>query len=103
MAADELKDREGTTLVVCGDTPLITADTLNALVKHHEDNQADATVLSATAPNPFGYGRIVRDEEGRLSNIVEQKMLQKQNSRLMKSVLAFLRLITKHCSVCWIK
>lgn len=73
MAADELKGKEGTTLVVCGDTPLITPETLKALADYHEAQRAGVTVLSATADNPFGYGRIVRDQDGRLAKIVEQK------------------------------
>lgn len=73
MAADELKGKEGTTLVVCGDTPLITPETLKTLADYHEAQQAGVTVLSATADNPFGYGRIVRDQDGRLAKIVEQK------------------------------
>lgn len=73
MAADELKGKEGTTLVVCGDTPLITPETLKALADYHEAQQAGVTVLSATADNPYGYGRIVRDQDGRLAKIVEQK------------------------------
>ena len=92
MAAEELKDKEGTTLVVCGDTPLITADTLNALVKHHEESDAEATVLSATAPNPFGYGRIVRDAEGHLSKIVEQKdatAAEQQIDEISSGIFAF--------------
>lgn len=73
MASEHLQDKQGTTLVVCGDTPLITTETLKALVDHHEQNQAQATVLSATAPNPFGYGRILRDSDNHLVKIVEQK------------------------------
>lgn len=73
MASEHLQDKQGTTLVVCGDTPLITTETLKALVDHHEQNQAQATVLSATAPNPFGYGRILRDSDNHLIKIVEQK------------------------------
>ena len=70
MAADELKGKEGTTLVVCGDTPLITPETLKALADYHEAQQAGVTVLSATADNPFGYGRIVRYQDGLLAKIV---------------------------------
>ena len=63
---------EGTTLVVCGDTPLILTHTLQKLIEHHESTHAQATVLS-TAQIPFGYGRIVRDEQRRLQRIVEEK------------------------------
>lgn len=82
MAADELKGKEGTTLVVCGDTPLITPETLKALADYHEAQQTGVTVLSATAENPFGYGRIVRDQEGRLEKIVEQKDASKEEQAI---------------------
>lgn len=72
-AAEHLKGESGTTIVVCGDTPLVTAETLNALIEHHEAHHAQATVLSATAPDPYGYGRIVRNESQQLVKIVEQK------------------------------
>lgn len=73
MAQEHLENEEGTTLVVCGDTPLITASTLQQLIEHHEATQAQATVLSATAQIPFGYGRIVRDDNQQLKRIVEEK------------------------------
>ncbi|PNZ90322.1 bifunctional UDP-N-acetylglucosamine diphosphorylase/glucosamine-1-phosphate N-acetyltransferase GlmU [Staphylococcus devriesei] len=73
MAQEHLENEEGTTLVVCGDTPLITASTLQQLIEHHEATQAQATVLSATAQIPFGYGRIVRDNNQQLKRIVEEK------------------------------
>ena len=47
------------------------------LIEHHESTHAQATVLSATAQIPFGYGRIVRDEQRRLQRIVEEKTRQK--------------------------
>ena len=80
MANEHLKEVEGTTLVVCGDTPLITAHTLQKLIEHHESTHAQATVLSTTAQIPFGYGRIVRDEQRRLQRIVEEKTRQKHKS-----------------------
>ncbi|CCI61211.1 bifunctional UDP-N-acetylglucosamine diphosphorylase/glucosamine-1-phosphate N-acetyltransferase [Staphylococcus equorum subsp. equorum Mu2] len=73
MASEHLNDKQGTTLVVCGDTPLITTETLKSLIEHHENNQSLATVLTATATNPYGYGRIIRDADNQLVKIVEQK------------------------------
>ncbi|CDR62512.1 bifunctional UDP-N-acetylglucosamine diphosphorylase/glucosamine-1-phosphate N-acetyltransferase GlmU [Staphylococcus schweitzeri] len=73
MAKSHLDGEEGTTIVVCGDTPLITKETLETLIAHHEDNDAQATVLSALVQNPYGYGRIVRNQSGRLECIVEEK------------------------------
>ncbi len=71
--ADLLKDKKGTTLVICGDTPLLTSDTLDKLIQHHEDTKAKATILSAVARDASGYGRIVRDELNLVEKIVEHK------------------------------
>ncbi|GAB2489016.1 bifunctional UDP-N-acetylglucosamine diphosphorylase/glucosamine-1-phosphate N-acetyltransferase GlmU [Alkalibacterium psychrotolerans] len=73
QAADLLKGKDGTTLVICGDTPLLTTDTLEKLMAHHEKVGAKATVLTAHAENPFGYGRVIRSKDGAVSKIVEQK------------------------------
>ncbi len=68
-----LEQQEGTTLVVCGDTPLLTKDTLESLLTYHEEEGAKATLLTAHAEDPTGYGRIVRSEDGNVARIVEQK------------------------------
>lgn len=73
QANDILSNKEGTTIVVCGDTPLIKSETMEALFKHHEENGAKATILTAEADDPTGYGRIVRDENGFVQKIVEHK------------------------------
>lgn len=72
-AHEELGDKDGATLVVTGDTPLFTTDTFNELFKYHAEKGNAATVLTAKAPNPFGYGRIIRDDQGNVLRIVEQK------------------------------
>jgi len=60
-------------LIVCGDTPLLRAETLARLVQRHREMEADVTVLTATPPDPTGYGRIVRDEDGEVAAIVEER------------------------------
>ncbi|MFW3529657.1 bifunctional UDP-N-acetylglucosamine diphosphorylase/glucosamine-1-phosphate N-acetyltransferase GlmU [Staphylococcus caprae] len=72
-AQEHLADKEGTTLVVCGDTPLITSKTLQSLIDHHEGTNSQVTVLSASTSQPHGYGRIVRDSNHLLQRIVEEK------------------------------
>lgn len=92
MASEHLKDEQGTTLVVCGDTPLITAATLKSMIEHHENAKAQATVLSATAENPYGYGRILRDSAQRLTKIVEQKdasETERQINEISSGIFAF--------------
>lgn len=73
MALDELKDFCGTVLITCGDTPLLKSNTMAQMVNFHNENKADVTVMSAIFENPFGYGRIVRDNSGNVDKIVEQK------------------------------
>ncbi|GAA1917447.1 bifunctional UDP-N-acetylglucosamine diphosphorylase/glucosamine-1-phosphate N-acetyltransferase GlmU [Streptantibioticus ferralitis] len=64
---------DGTVIITCGDTPLLTADTLHALAAAHENDGNAVTVLTAEVPDSTGYGRIVRDGGGAVAAIVEQK------------------------------
>ena len=73
MAGPALEDFDGTLLVVCGDTPLLRAATLHGLLEHHEASGAAVTVLSTRLPDPKGYGRIVRNAEGGIDAIVEDR------------------------------
>ncbi len=68
---DYLKDFEGETLVLCGDGPLVRADTLGTLIGKHQMEQAAATLATAVLEDPTGYGRIVRDRYGNIQGIVE--------------------------------
>lgn len=61
QAAPILEGKKGSTIVLCGDTPLLTSDTLQKLYKKHEKSNADITILSAVIENPKGYGRIIRE------------------------------------------
>ena len=64
---------EDNVVVLCGDTPLITASTLTKLMKYHNSQNNKATVLTTCLEDPTGYGRIVRKSEGSLQAIVEHK------------------------------
>ena len=66
-------DLKGTVLVTYGDVPLLTGDTLVELVARHDESGSAATVITAHLDNPQGYGRIVRDTDGGVAGIVEQK------------------------------
>ncbi len=68
-----LQGKEGTTLVVMGDTPLITLDTLELLVNEHKQKNAKATILTTMVDNPTGYGRILRDSQDKVYGVVEEK------------------------------
>lgn len=73
MAEPSLGGLEGQTLVIAGDTPLITGDSLADLIRFHVNHKNVATILTAEADNPFGYGRIVRNKYDEVTKIVEQK------------------------------
>lgn len=73
QAKDLLIDKEGSTLVICGDTPLLTSETLNKLFETHENSSSSATVLTAIVGDSTGYGRVIRDENQTVVKIVEQK------------------------------
>ncbi|WP_404450804.1 bifunctional UDP-N-acetylglucosamine diphosphorylase/glucosamine-1-phosphate N-acetyltransferase GlmU [Virgibacillus necropolis] len=73
QAESILKDKEGTTIVVCGDTPLITDKTYQELFNHHEKENAQATILTTKIENPTGYGRVIRNDQNVVERIVEQK------------------------------
>jgi len=73
QAADLLRDFDGDVIVLSGDVPLLKRSTLRALLaKHHSGNFA-ATVLTALAENPTGYGRVVRTREDYFDQVVEHK------------------------------
>ncbi|MET9876853.1 bifunctional UDP-N-acetylglucosamine diphosphorylase/glucosamine-1-phosphate N-acetyltransferase GlmU [Actinacidiphila glaucinigra] len=69
----ELPELTGTVVITAGDTPLLTPDTLRALVEAHAADGNAVTVLTAEVPDPTGYGRIVRGADGSVLAIVEQK------------------------------
>ncbi|MBR1729077.1 MAG: NTP transferase domain-containing protein [Selenomonadaceae bacterium] len=73
MAKDKLADVDGTVMILCGDTPLITSDLLKNFIDSHNKSKAAATVLTAIMPDATGYGRIVRNQSGTVDKIVEHK------------------------------
>ncbi|MFI6562650.1 bifunctional UDP-N-acetylglucosamine diphosphorylase/glucosamine-1-phosphate N-acetyltransferase GlmU [Streptomyces sp. NPDC050534] len=74
IALDELGGSvDGIVVVVCGDTPLLTGETLRRLAATHSSDGNAVTVLSAEVPDATGYGRIVRDDTGAVTEIVEHK------------------------------
>lgn len=69
----DLVEGDNTLLVLAGDTPLLRAATLQAILTCHREQEAVATVLSCQVDDPGGYGRIIRSGEGRFLRIVEEK------------------------------
>ncbi len=71
QALPKLRGCKGDVVVLYGDTPLITPQTVRGLIDVHRREKAACTLLTAHLPEPTGYGRIVRDQTGRIVRIVE--------------------------------
>lgn len=83
MAAEnELRGESGTVLVLSGDVPLVKAATLKQLIESHDTERAAGTLLSVRLENPFGYGRVARNNEGEFEKIVEQKDASDEERRI---------------------
>ncbi len=72
-ALDSLDENDEHILITCGDVPLLEMNTIHRLYDAYSDNNAVASVLTATVDDPTNYGRIVKDEGGNFLRIVEQK------------------------------
>lgn len=70
---DFIKDNVGVTLLLYGDTPLVSKDTLSSLISYHDEHNLCCTILTADFDDPTGYGRIIRDGSGNVEKIVEHK------------------------------
>jgi len=67
-----LKNFKGDVLILYGDMPLITKDCIENLMRRHQNTNASCTLLTAIVKNPTGFGRIIRDDQGRVLRIVEE-------------------------------
>lgn len=73
MVCPLLENYNGQILILCGDTPLIREETLQKFVDFHNKKNSDITVMSTIFENPYGYGRIVRDDDNSVKAIVEER------------------------------
>lgn len=71
-AMPELSDKITEVVILCGDVPLLTSDTIRNLIRTHQQKQHDITVLAVNMKNPTGYGRMVTDPNGNVRKIVEE-------------------------------
>ena len=73
MVCPMLENYKGLILILCGDTPLITEETLKKFIDFHKSQKSDLTVMSTIFENPTNYGRIIREADNTLKCIVEEK------------------------------
>lgn len=81
LKAIEVLPREGTLIVLCGDTPLLKAKYLKEML-HSFEQKAAAVVATTIVPDPSGYGRIVRDQDGLVEGIVEERDASRQEKEI---------------------
>ncbi len=91
------RDFSGDVLILSGDVPLISDKTLLELLRHHRQQNSALTLLTAVLDQPSGYGRIVRDENGEVTGVVEerdaasaQKTIKEINAGIYASSARFL-------------
>ncbi len=82
QAIDVIKNSKGEVVILNGDTPLITAETINKAIEYHKNNGNQATVITAILDDATGYGRIVRDNDGSVLKIVEQKDASEEEKKV---------------------
>ncbi|CCY63869.1 bifunctional protein GlmU [Clostridium sp. CAG:967] len=73
MVCPSLENFKGQVVILCGDTPLITEETLKNFIDYHNSNNSDLTVMSTIFDNPTNYGRIIRENDNSLKCIIEEK------------------------------
>jgi bifunctional UDP-N-acetylglucosamine pyrophosphorylase / glucosamine-1-phosphate N-acetyltransferase len=73
VCEDALSDFDGDILVLYGDVPLLTQETMERFIATHREEGSVCTVLTAVVDNPFNYGRVIRREDGLVAKIIEEK------------------------------
>ena len=81
IAKDKIKEYGEDVLITCGDTPLLKEETLKKLKDNFDEKNLDCIVLSCKVKNPFGYGRIVKEND-KISNIVEEKEANESEKKI---------------------
>jgi UDP-N-acetylglucosamine diphosphorylase/glucosamine-1-phosphate N-acetyltransferase len=72
-ALEHIPQEQGPLLILSGDVPLLQKATLKAMKSLHEKEKALLTFLTAEVPDPFGYGRVIRDVKGKVLRVVEER------------------------------
>lgn len=77
-----LEDFEGDILVMCGDTPLVTGEALKGLLRMHASSTPACTLMTVELADPSHYGRVCRDDDGRVTQIIEHRDATEEQKKL---------------------
>ncbi len=81
-AREQFEGYDGDVLILYGDMPLVKKETYMAVIEKHQKSGADCTLLTAIVDDPPAYGRIIRDAEGKVSQIVEEKDCDEEQKKI---------------------
>ncbi len=82
LCAEEACQNADTVLILCGDTPLIRGKTLTSMLTHHHQTGSSLTLMTTRVNDPFGYGRILTNDNEQVMAIVEEKDADGQQRRI---------------------
>ena len=83
-----------TIMILCGDTPLIRNETIDAMISHHREMNSILTIMTTPVSDPFGYGRIITNDNEQVTAIVEEKDAD-ENQRQIKEINAGIYLVDR--------
>ncbi|EJP21908.1 UDP-N-acetylglucosamine diphosphorylase/glucosamine-1-phosphate N-acetyltransferase [Peptostreptococcaceae bacterium AS15] len=89
MITKEFLNPDDDILILCGDTPLVKKESIEKII---ENNTGDAVIISSIVENPFGYGRIIKDSQGRFEKIIEEKDAD-DSQRMIREINAGMYLV----------
>jgi len=81
-AEEAIQDQDGVVMILCGDTPLLKAETLNSMYQQHLDNHSVLTLMTTVLDDPTNYGRIISNDAGKIVAIVEEKDASEKQRRI---------------------
>ncbi len=89
VCRDKIKDHQGSVFVIAGDSPMIQADSVRALLEDYDRQEAACILGTAHKEEPFGLGRVVRDADGAFTGIVEERDATEEQKRITEVNMSY--------------
>lgn len=94
LTAEEACNDTDTVMILCGDTPLIRTETIDTMISHHNQMNSTLTLMTTMVANPFGYGRIITNDNEQVTAIIEEKDAD-DDQRQIKEINAGIYLVDR--------